>query len=156
MWPLGTTGICVELWRCTNAKGITGEQFYCCCFLFYMIRWYNCINDVRSSLFYEMAWPPFGAKPMPEPMRNYCQWDPRKKDNWFQTEKDNELASPGPFSNKLVFYMFNFQGKYYVLGWFFSEPLEFIYGVYFRFPNSWCRQHFNWLSYSYWLTDFRI
>ena len=34
-----------------------------------------------------------------------------------------------------------------------SKALELIYGAYFRFPKSWCRQLFNWLSYCYWSRD---
>ena len=77
-----------------------------------MIRWYNCIYDVRSSLFNEMAWPPFGAKPMPEPMRNYCQWDPGKIDNWFQTEKDNERQARGHFLTNWYFICSIFKGHF--------------------------------------------
>ena len=57
----------------------------------------------------------------------------------------------GDFLVKLLFLIFNLQGEYYVLGAILPKAL--IYGGYFRFPKSWCRQHFNWLSY---FTEFGI
>ena len=42
-----------------------------------------------------MAWRPFGAKPIPEPMPHDWQWDPGKKfkDNWFKTWDRNGMAA---------------------------------------------------------------
>ena len=42
--------------------------------LMYMIN-----QQIESSLVPVMAWHLLGAKPLPEPMLTYCQWDPQKQ-----------------------------------------------------------------------------
>ena len=87
------------------------------------------------------------CKPKPELPTHICVIRPQ----WVTTEKDNELASPGRFSNQII--ILNIQSTRGILRFGVILSKALIYRGYFRFLKSWCRQHFNWLSYFYWIQD---
>ena len=67
-----------------------------------------------------MAWRPFRAKPLSEPMLNYCQWDPGKKfrDNWFNTWGRDKMAAifQTTFSNAFVQILTNISLNFVLYG----------------------------------------
>ena len=58
------------------------------------------------------------CKHKPELPTHICVTRPQ----WVKTEKDNELASSGDFLIKSLFWIFNLQWEYYVLGLFCRKP----------------------------------
>ena len=111
VWPLMSDN-CVNIWKYINVIGFTGDIFDSVLGpLTYLHKWCQVVIGLGNGL----ASVRCQATP-PEPMPNYCQWDPGKKvrDSWFNTWGRGKMAtiSQTTFSNAIKV------AKFRIFQWF--------------------------------------